>query len=123
MEASVRKSIFLQALKAGILALVFSCVGVLLLALIAKLTNMSGNALPIINQVLKAIAVVVGTLLSVKEEKFLPKSLIGAGIFWLLSFGVFAIMGGKFNFAQIALDLVVALVASAIVAIIKSRKA
>ena len=123
MEASARKSTILQSLKAGILSLVFSCIGVLLLALIAKLCNIGNNALPIINQVLKVIAVAIGTAISVKDEKFLLKSLIGAIIFWLLSFALFAIMGGAFNFGQIALDLAIALVVAAVVAIIKSRKA
>ena len=123
MEASARKSILLQSLKAGILSLVFSCIGVLLLALIAKLCNLGNNVLPIVNQVLKVIAVALGTIISVKDEKFLLKSLIGAVIFWLLSFALFAIMGGQFNFGQIALDLAIALVVAAVVAIIKSRKA
>ena len=122
MEASVRKSIILQSLKAGILSLVFSCIGVLLLALIAKLCNMGNNVLPIINQVLKVIAVALGTIISVKDEKFLLKSLIGAVIFWLLSFALFAIMGGAFHFGQIALDLAISLVVAAVIAIIKSRK-
>ena len=123
MEASVRKSTILQSLKAGILSLVFSCIGVLILALIAKLCSIGDGILPIINQVLKVIAVVIGTVISVKDEKFLLKAVIGAVIFWLLSFGVFALMGGQFNIAQIALDLGLALVAAIIVAIIKSRKA
>ena len=123
MEASVRKSILLQSLKAGILSLVFSCIGVLLLALIAKLCNIGNNALPIINQILKVIAVALGTIISVKDEKFLLKALIGAVIFWLLSFALFAIMGGTFNFGQIALDLGISLVIAAVIAIIKSRRA
>lgn len=123
MEASVRKSLILQSLKAGLLSLVFSCIGVLLLALIAKLCNISESVLPIINQVLKVIAVAVGTIISVKDEKFLVKALIGAVIFWLLSFALFAIMGGQFNFGQIALDLGIALVVAAVVALIKSRRA
>ena len=123
MEASVRKTTLLQALKAGILSLVFSCIGVLLLALIAKLCNIGDKALPIINQVLKVIAVALGTLLSVKDEKFLVKGLIGAAIFWVLSFALFAIMGGQFHFGQIALDLVIALVVAALVCFIKSRRA
>lgn len=123
MEASVRKVTFLQSLKAGILSLVFSCIGVLLLALIAKLCGIGDNVLPIINQVLKVIAVVLGTLIAVKDEKFLIKAVIGAVIFWLLSFAVFAVLGGKFNIGQIALDLGLALVAAIVVAIIKSRKA
>lgn len=123
MEASVRKSTILQSLKAGILSLVFSCIGVLLLALIAKLCNIGNGALPIINQILKVIAVALGTIIAVKDEKFLLKSLIGAAIFWLLSFVLFAIMGGGFNFGQIALDLAISLIVAAIVAIIKSRRA
>ncbi len=123
MEASVKKSLFLQSLKAGLLSFVFSCIGVLVLALIAKLCNIGDKALPIVNQVLKVIAIVVGTFISVKDEKFLLKAVIGAVIFWLLSFAVFAVMGGQFNIAQIALDLGLALVAAVVVALIKSRKA
>jgi len=123
MEASVRKSTILQSIKAGVLSLVFSCIGVLVLALIAKLCNIGDKALPIINQVLKVIAVAVGTLISVKDEKFLLKAITGAVIFWLLSFAVFAIMGGQIHFGQIALDLGLSLVAAIVVALIKSRKA
>ena len=123
MDASVRKNTILQSIKAGALSLVFSCIAVLLLALLAKLCNIGDNILPIINQVLKAIAVAVGPLISVKDEKFLLKAVIGAILFWLLSFGLFAIMGGKFNIGQIALDLGVALVVAIIVALIKSRRA
>ena len=123
MEASVRKSIILQSLKAGILSLVFSCIGVLVLALVAKLCNISDTILPIINQVLKAVAVVIGVTVSVKDEKFIIKAVIGAIIFWLLSFAVFAVLGGQFHIGQIALDLGIALVVAILVAIIKSRKA
>ena len=123
MEASVRKSIILQSLKAGILSLVISCIGVLLLALIAKLCNIGNNVLPIINQVIKVIAVCVGTVVSVKDEKFLLKATIGAVIYWLLSFALFSIMGGQFNFGQIALDLAIALVVAVVIGFVKSRRA
>ena len=123
MEASVRKNTLLQALKAGVLSLVFSCIGVLLLALLAKLCNIPNNLLPTLNQILKVVSVALGTLLSVKDEKFLLKGLIGAGIFWLLSLALFAIMGGQFNIWQILLDLVIALVVAAIVCFIKSKRA
>ena len=123
MEASVRKNTLLQALKAGVLSLVFSCIGVLLLALLAKLCNIPDTVLPTINQILKVISVALGTLLAVKDEKFLLKGLIGAGIFWLLSMALFAIMGGQFNLWQILLDLVIALVVAAIVCFIKSKRA
>ena len=123
MEASVRKTTLLQAVKAGVLSLVFSCIGVLLLALLAKLCNIPDTLLPTLNQILKVVSVALGTLLSVKDEKFLLKGLIGAGIFWLLSLALFAIMGGQFNLWQILLDLVIALVVAAIVCFIKSKRA
>ena len=50
MEASVRKSTILQSIKAGLLSLIFSCIGILILALVAKLCNIGDKALPIINQ-------------------------------------------------------------------------
>lgn len=121
MEAS-KKSTILQSVKAGVLSLVFSCVGILLLALIAKLCNISDKALPIINQVLKVIAVAAGTLIAVKDEKFWLKAVIGAVIYWVLSFAVFAIMGGQIHFGQIALDLGISLAVAVVVALIKSRK-
>lgn len=123
MEASVRKNTILQSVKAGVIAFAISCIGVLVLALIAKLCNIEGIALPIINQVIKVAAVAVGTLIAVKDEKFLIKALIGAAIFGVLSFAMYMIMGGKFNFGQVALDLGIALVVALIVALIKSRRA
>ncbi len=122
MEKSATKSFILQSLKAGLLSLLFSCIGILVLALVAKLCNIGDNVLPIINQVLKVIAVALGTLLSIKDEKFLLKAIVGAVIFWALSFAVFAIIGGQIHFGQIALDLGIALVVSAIVALVKSRR-
>ncbi len=123
MEASVKKSIFLQGLKAGLFSLIFSCIGVLLLALIAKLCNISDRALPIINQVLKAVAVTLGMIFFVKEEKFIWKALIGAVIYWILSFVLFSVLGGAFHWGQIFMDLGIALVISIVVALIKSRRA
>lgn len=123
MEASVKKSTILQSIKAGLLSLVFSCIGILLLALIAKLCNIGDKALPIINQVLKVIAVALGTLIAVKNEKFLLKAIIGAVLFWALSMALFAIMGGQIHFGQIALDLGISLVVAVVVALIKSRRA
>ena len=123
MEKSARKSVLLQSLKVGLLSLVFACIGVLVLALLAKLLNISDGVLPIINQVLKALAVFLGVMFFVKGEKFLIKSLLGAVIYWLLSFLLFSLLGGGFHWGQIALDFGVALVMAFIAALLKSRKA
>ena len=123
MEKSARREILLQGLKAGILSLVFACIGVLVLALLAKLCNISDSVLPVINQVLKALAVFLGMLISLKGEKLLPKALVGAVLYWVLSFVLFSLLGGSFHWGQIALDLGIALVVAFIVALIKSRSA
>lgn len=122
MENSVKKSILLQSIKAGLLSLVFSCIGTLLLALIAKLCNLGDGILPIINQILKVIAVALGTLIAVKEEKFLVKAVVGAVLYWLLSFALFAILGGQIHFGQIALDLGISLIVAAVIALIKNKR-
>ena len=123
MEKSARKSFLLQSLKAGLLSLVFACIGVLVLALFAQLLNISDGVLPIINQVLKALAVFLGMLFSLKEEKLVLKGVVGAVLYWLLSVLLFSLLGGGFHWGQIALDLGIALVVAFVVALIKSRRA
>ena len=72
MENSVtttKKTTWLiTSVKCGLLAFVLSSAGVLLLALIAKLTTMSPEILPIISQILKAIAVGVAVGICVRGE-------------------------------------------------------
>ncbi len=123
MEASVKKSIVLQSLKAGLFSLVFACIGVLVLALFAKLLNIPDNVLPIINQVLKVIAVAIGMLIGIKNEKFILKALFGVLIYWILSFVLFSLLGGAFHWGQIFLDLGLALVVSIVIALIKTKRA
>lgn len=123
MEKSARKSFLLQSLKAGLLSLMFACIGVLVLALLAKLFNISDSVLPIINQVLKALAVFLGMLMSLKDDKLILKALVGAILYWVLSVALFSVLGGGFHWGQIALDLGITLVASFVIALIKARKA
>ena len=123
MEKSAKKSFLLQSLKAGLMSLVFACIGVLVLALFAKLLNISDSVLPVINQVLKALAVFLGMLFSLKDDKLLLKGIVGAILYWVLSFTLFSVLGGAFHWGQIALDLGIALVVAIIVAFIKSRRA
>lgn len=112
----------LQGTKAGLFSVVFSCIGVFILALFAQFFTMSDNLLPVINQIVKVLAVVLGTAIFVREEKFLPKSLLCALTFWLVTQILFLILGGTFSWAQFGLDLVVSVVAALVVAVLKSRK-
>lgn len=114
---------FLQGTKAGLFAMVFSCVGVLILALFAQIFTLSGNVLVITNQIVKIVAMVLSVSLFVRDEKFLPKALIAAVVFWLATQVLFCVLGGTFRWGQFFLDLIVALVVALIVAIVKSKKA
>ena len=116
------KNTILGGVKAGVLALAFSCIGVLLLALVAKLFGLSDNVLPIVNQILKIVAVALAMMLCLREEKFVAKALVGSVVFSILSLLLFVLLGGKFNIGQVLLDFAIALVTSVIVAFIKARR-
>lgn len=123
MEASAKKSFLLQSIKTGLFSLVFVCIGVLVLALLAKFFDIGDNVLPIVNQVLKGVAVILGVAMCVREDNFVLKAVVGAVIYWILSFVLFSVLGGGFHWGQIALDFAVSLVPAVIVALIKSKKA
>lgn len=122
MESSVKRDVYLQSVRGGVFALVFYCVGVLALALIAKLCEIDDKFLPIANQAIKVLAVLLATSLVVKDWAYLKKAWLLAVIFWLLSFGLFLAMGGTFKFGQFALDLLVAVVSASVVAIVKTKR-
>ncbi|MCM1043635.1 MAG: hypothetical protein NC350_05505 [Corallococcus sp.] len=122
MEKTETKSFFIESLKGGLFAFILSTIFVLLLALIAKLFTIPANVLPIVNQVLKAVAVGVGVGIAVKNDKLLFKGLLSGAIFSILNLMLFLILGGEFKFAQVAIDLAVSLAVGVVVALIKSRK-
>ena len=115
------KNTIVGGAKAGALALAFSCIGVLLLALVAKLFGLSDNVLPIVNQVLKIVAVALAMILCLRDEKFVAKAVVGSVVFSLLSLVVFLLLGGKFKFGQVLLDFAIALVTSTIIAFVKAK--
>ncbi len=116
------KQILVGGVKAGALALAFSCIGVLILALLAKLFGISDSALPVINQVLKVVSVALAMILCLHDEKFVAKAVVGSVTFCLLSLILFSLMGGTFRFGQVLLDFAIALVTSVIVAVVKARR-
>ena len=111
-----------QSVKAGILGLILSCIGVLVLALIAKFTNLGDSVLSIVNQVIKIVCLAVAIGICLKDGQYLPKAIVAAIIFWLLSLALFLIFGGNVKFGQVVLDLVICLLIGGIVAVVKSKR-
>ena len=123
MEKAVNnKSLISQSLRGGLIAFLISTAFVLLLALIAKVFTLDLRLLPTINQIFKGVAVAVGALLSIKQDKLLVKALLVGLIFALFNLVLYLSLGGEVNFGQVLLDLAVAEVVSVIIAILKSRK-
>ena len=116
------KNTIVGGVKAGAVALAFSCIGVLVLALVAKMFGLSDGILPTINQILKIVAIAFAMVVCLKEEKFVAKALVGSVTFCLLSLILFSILGGKFHIGQVLLDFAIALVVSVIIAFVKARR-
>ena len=122
MEKAVRKTLISQSLRGGLIAFLISTAFVLLLALVAKMFTLNVEMLPTINQVLKCVAVALGALVSIKQDKLLVKALILGAVFALFNLVLYLCLGGEFNFGQVLLDLGLAEAVSVIVAVIKNRK-
>ena len=94
-----KKSPILEVVKAVIIALIISLVGVLLAALVIKLFNVPSGAIPIINQVLKGVSVLVACLVSFKIPKNGWVKGIAVGLFYTaLAFVIFSLLDGAFKF-------------------------
>lgn len=115
---------FVQYLKALIVSLIVSFAGILLFALIIKLTNISDGWIVPINLIIKAISVAVGMIIYTKSRSGgLKKGIILAVSYITLSFVVFSALSGDFSFSwTLILDYVFSILVGAIVGIIRVNK-
>ncbi len=88
-----------EIVKANIIALIFALVAVLLSALVVKIFNINDKAIPIINQVIKSLSILLGCLLSlIKPNNGWLRGIICGFIFVWISFVVFSLLDSKFVF-------------------------
>ena len=88
-----------EIVKANIIALVFALIAVLLSALVVKIFNVTDKAVPIINQVIKSLSILLGCLLSLKKpNNGWLRGMICGFIFVWLSFVVFSLLSSQFVF-------------------------
>ncbi|MBR2022974.1 MAG: TIGR04086 family membrane protein [Clostridia bacterium] len=113
-EESVGENV-LQVIKGTGFALVFSLVSALLFALLLRFTYIPQTIIYPVNQLLKSIAIVVGTLVCVRGEKGFLK---GGGIalaFTALSYLAFSAIGGDFSLSwMIAVELLLSVMTGVI---------
>lgn len=99
MEKVKKSSSVLEIVKALIIAVILSLVLVLLAALIIKLFNLNSNVIPIINQIIKGISILLGCVIALKSRHGCWVRGIIVGIFYIaLAYVIFSLLDGKFAF-------------------------
>jgi len=117
---SIKKTTVFDSIRGVLIALIVSLLGVLILALIVKLTSIGSEVILPINQVLKIISILLGCIFGIKEKEkgALKGGLIGL-IYSLLAIFVFLILNKTLNGSSINyIDLVSGLVAGILSGII-----
>lgn len=93
-------NIILQLTKGTFWALSFALLSILLFAFIIKYTSISSEAIQPVNQVIKALSILIGCFVfgkKIKTKGWLFGGIIGV-LFTLLAFVVFSILDGAFSF-------------------------
>ncbi len=116
-----KKAAYIQGIKAGTLSFVLSCLLSLVLALVAKVFSPSDSVIAIVNQVLKILAMGLGVLFIVRDDKLLLKAVVAAVVCWLLSTVCFCIFG-EFVLWRILLDLLIMLSVAVICVLFKAKR-
>lgn len=99
MENVAKKgSSVLEVVKALIIAVILSLVLVLVAAFIIKLCNIKDGIIPVINQVIKGVSILLGCLIAVKNKQnsWLKGIIIGI-LYIALAFVVFSLLDGGFS--------------------------
>ena len=95
-----KSNIILQLIKGTFWALSFALLSILIFAFVIKYTSISSNAILPINQIIKALSIMVGCFVfgkKIKQKGWLWGAIIGV-LFTLLAFVVFSILDGSFTF-------------------------
>ena len=113
---------FYQVLKGVIISVIFSLLCVLIFALLIKVFCFSSKVIKPVNQAIKILAVIIGTLFSVSPPKgFIKGGIVGVGGTFIqyLIYGIIA-KNLTFGLSQV-LDLIFGLVIGIIVGVICSN--
>lgn len=117
---SIKKSTVFDIIRGVLLAMVISLIGVLLLALIVKLTSIGSDVILPINQVLKIASILLGCIFGIKDKvKGALKGAIIGLLYSLLSIFVFLILNKTLDGSSINyIDIISGLAAGALSGII-----
>ena len=108
MEHELKKSTaVVEIIKALIIAVILSLVLVLVAALVVKLFNISDGVIPILNQVIKGVSILLGCVIALKSRPGCWLRGIIIGILYIaLAFVIFSLLDGEFVFCVGILNVV-----------------
>ncbi len=90
--------VIIELIKAVIIAIIVSLAGILLAALIIKLFSIKSGVIPVINQVIKGVSILVGCLIAFKtKHNSWLKGLVVGLVYVVLAFVIFSLLAGGFK--------------------------
>ena len=88
--------------KGSMISIAVSLVCILFFAFIVKLFGLSDSSLKIVNQIIKAVSILAGTFIALKNfgEKGLISGLAIGLLYTFFAFMIFSALNGSFNFGK-----------------------
>ncbi|MBQ8427361.1 MAG: TIGR04086 family membrane protein [Clostridia bacterium] len=118
-ENGKENKIFSAVLKGGATAVIITLVGILAFAFVIKLSYLNSTVIKSVNQFIKVLSVFLGCFIFVRENKGLLKGGLIGCFSAVMTYLIFALMGGGFSFgASFFIDLIFQLIVGAISGII-----
>lgn len=122
MEKSLKRNNVTSPIVRGVIVSVcVSVVGVLLLALIHKMSNLSDSTICIANQAIKTLSIFIGCFLALKgnyKRGYLKGIVVGA-LYNVLSYTIFSALSSSFGFGMgFVLDLLFGMIIGSICGIL-----
>lgn len=107
-KAKKRGGVIVETTKAIVIAVLLSLLLVLVAALVIKLCNLPTSAIPIINQVIKGVSILTGTLIALKSKQNTWIKGIVIGVLYIaLAYVIFSLLDGNFDFGLSLLNDIV----------------
>ena len=93
-------SMLISTIKGSLIATIVSLIGILFFAFVIKMFGITDQYLKPVNQVIKAISILIGVFIGLKkqQENGLLKGLLIGLAYTTLAFVVFSCLNGSFNF-------------------------
>jgi len=118
---SFKLSNILGIIKCCLLAILVTLVGIVILAIVLKFTDLSSNLIGYINNAIKLIAIFIMMQCIKKqgEEKLILKAIFAGVLYSVVSFVIFSILNGTFALnAALLYDVAFAVLSAVLVSII-----